>query len=568
MLQEQTLKSAPESKPNGTGPNLGTFDNFLGATGRGLGVGSAWGDPFEAVAGGSDGAPSDQQPDHYLRDEPMEDAESAPSPEEPAEPARASIQDAWDLPTQVSHLDPLLIPPPADLTEQGWQGIMALPDMGSLELEAVMLAGASDVTALIPLRPSPDLRWVAALQLEPKGRLPLSKLEECFVDLRRSRSRTVSLGFLRASPSLSPSRAAHFDQVPAFYAARDRAAVLEQADRAEETYLLPPCALATRLLATAKSASASAAAAGPIPAEVPPGTMLLAVVHRKDVVLARKPVFKLEGSSAPLAAATKTEAQAANPVAPATAAPEPEASALKVEAAVSAAPEQPDMAVSQVESTAPPELVGLDSLFQSIMGASLGGSQPIHADGRMDFGAAASQAIGSSYQYGQVNPQQQHWQGVLADPSFSAGPAPHAPQLALPGYAPQPAAGFQQQPFAPFASQHLHGATPPPPPQHAPDPGAYQGMAGPNHAFPSQFQTIQSPYPLQAHVQAPSQPQSQPPPMQFVPQNDAPGMQPHGQPGYRGSFRSPRGGGYRGRSNPRGSGPGRGGQMPPQRGPY
>ena len=70
-------------------------------------------------------------------------------------------------------------------------------------------------------------------------------------------------------------------QVPAFYAARDRAAVLEQADRAEETYLLPPCALATRLLATAKSASASAAAAGPIPAEVPPGTMLLAVVHRK-----------------------------------------------------------------------------------------------------------------------------------------------------------------------------------------------------------------------------------------------------------------------------------------------
>ena len=80
-LQEQTLKSAPESKPNGTGPNLGTFDNFLGATGRGLGVGSAWGDPFEAVAGGSDGAPSDQQPDHYLRDEPMEDAESAPSPE-------------------------------------------------------------------------------------------------------------------------------------------------------------------------------------------------------------------------------------------------------------------------------------------------------------------------------------------------------------------------------------------------------------------------------------------------------------------------------------------------------
>ena len=62
---------------------------------------------------------------------------------------------------------------------------------------------------------SPDLRWVAALQLEPKGRLPLSKLEEFFEDLRRSRSRTVSLGFLQASPSLSPSRAAHFDQVTA-----------------------------------------------------------------------------------------------------------------------------------------------------------------------------------------------------------------------------------------------------------------------------------------------------------------------------------------------------------------
>lgn len=42
---------------------------------------SAWADPYEVVAGGSDQAPSDQQPDHYLRDEPMEDAESAQLPE-------------------------------------------------------------------------------------------------------------------------------------------------------------------------------------------------------------------------------------------------------------------------------------------------------------------------------------------------------------------------------------------------------------------------------------------------------------------------------------------------------
>lgn len=73
------MKSAPEVKPDRT--SLGTFDSFLGSSARGLRMDSAWADPFEGVAGGSDQAPSDQQPDHYLRDEPMEDAESAQPPQ-------------------------------------------------------------------------------------------------------------------------------------------------------------------------------------------------------------------------------------------------------------------------------------------------------------------------------------------------------------------------------------------------------------------------------------------------------------------------------------------------------
>ena len=71
-------------------------------------------------------------------------------------------------------------------------------------------------------------------------------------------------------------------QVPASYAKRDRAAVLEQGQHGEEFYLLPPCPLATRLLATARSAKAiAAAAAGRLPSDVPESTMLMAVVHRK-----------------------------------------------------------------------------------------------------------------------------------------------------------------------------------------------------------------------------------------------------------------------------------------------
>ncbi len=70
-------------------------------------------------------------------------------------------------------------------------------------------------------------------------------------------------------------------QVPAFYAQRDRAAVLEQGQQGEEFYLLPACPLAVRLLATAKSARAVAVAAGPIPSDVPHSAMLIAVVHRK-----------------------------------------------------------------------------------------------------------------------------------------------------------------------------------------------------------------------------------------------------------------------------------------------
>lgn len=51
------------------------------------------------------------------------------------------------------------------------------------------------------------------MQLEPKGRLSLSHLEGFFEELRKSRSRTLSLGLLRASSNLSPSQAAMFDQV-------------------------------------------------------------------------------------------------------------------------------------------------------------------------------------------------------------------------------------------------------------------------------------------------------------------------------------------------------------------
>lgn len=70
-------------------------------------------------------------------------------------------------------------------------------------------------------------------------------------------------------------------QVPAFYAERNRASVLEQGNAGEEFYLLPACALANRLLATAKAAAASTPDTAPIPTEVPSDSMLIAIVHRK-----------------------------------------------------------------------------------------------------------------------------------------------------------------------------------------------------------------------------------------------------------------------------------------------
>ncbi|KAK9863349.1 hypothetical protein WJX84_009565 [Apatococcus fuscideae] len=350
-IKEQAVKSAPDVKQDRT--SLGTFDAFLGSSARGLGVESAWGDPFEAVAGGSDQAPSDQQPDHYLRDEPVEDAESAQPPEEPAQIAQAHPPNSWDPPTQISLMDPLLISPPADLLEQGWQGSMTVPDLGSFELEAVMLAGAADITSLLP-----------STELEPKGRLSLGHLESFFEELRKSRSRTLSLGLLRASAGLSPSRAALFDQVPTFYAERDRASVLEQGSAGEEFYLLPACPLANRLLATAKSAAATVPDAAPIPSEVPADSMLIAIVHRKDLVVARR------------SASVPSDSERAQP------SKEPEERAQASDTQQVAAKQEPpaveaaSLATPQAgESAAAPDLQGLDSLYQSIMGTSMGLAQ-------------------------------------------------------------------------------------------------------------------------------------------------------------------------------------------------
>ncbi|KAK9830781.1 hypothetical protein WJX74_006949 [Apatococcus lobatus] len=671
-IKEQAVKSAPDVKQDRT--SLGTFDAFLGSSARGLGVESAWGDPFEAVAGGSDQAPSDQQPDHYLRDEPVEDAESAQPPEEPAQIAQAHPPNSWDPPTQISLMDPLLISPPADLLEQGWQGSMTVPDLGSFELEAVMLAGAADITSLLP-----------STELEPKGRLSLGHLESFFEELRKSRSRTLSLGLLRASAGLSPSRAALFDQVPTFYAERDRASVLEQGSAGEEFYLLPACPLANRLLATAKSAAATVPDAAPIPSEVPADSMLIAIVHRKDLVVARR------------SASVPSDSERAQP------SKEPEERAQASDTQQVAAKQEPpaveaaSLATPQAgESAAAPDLQGLDSLYQSIMGTSMGlaqglpelgslpgslplsvlglpsssqaqpipmsfpmGSQPLPAS----LGSGLSSMLGSSIPAGSssqpmdprarradsrmqpspsphqdpgpipagptppptssaaapVNPRdprarrsqqgppgvppppppqasapaQQPSSGVSAafpaaaamqqqDPGVGGSAAgqfgsrqpqwqgmqPEAPIPSVPaGYAQQSAAGLSQQPFMPYANQQQHhgGLIPPPPPHQAADPSIYPGLSGPNPALIHHFQTVQSPYPLQAHVQAPSQPQPPPPPMQFVPQNDAPGMQGHGHRNH-GSFRSPRGGGWRARGNSRGAG--RRGHMAPLRGPY
>ena len=78
MWQEQALRSTPEPPASAAGLSLGALNSVLGPSARtGAGPDNVWGDPFEGIAGGSDQAPSDQQPDHYLRDEPMEDAESA-----------------------------------------------------------------------------------------------------------------------------------------------------------------------------------------------------------------------------------------------------------------------------------------------------------------------------------------------------------------------------------------------------------------------------------------------------------------------------------------------------------
>ncbi len=52
-----------------------------------------------------------------------------------------------------------------------------------------------------PKRISPPLCLV---QIELKGRVPLGKLESFLVDLRHSRSRTVTLGLLRGAADATP----------------------------------------------------------------------------------------------------------------------------------------------------------------------------------------------------------------------------------------------------------------------------------------------------------------------------------------------------------------------------
>ncbi|GAB4816000.1 hypothetical protein N2152v2_003046 [Parachlorella kessleri] len=183
-----------------------------------------------------------------------------------------------------------LFQPPADPGALGrgvWEGQFGIPGAGAFLLAADALAGSGDVAGML-----------GEQEIELKGRVPLGKLESFLVDLRHSRSRTVTLGLLRGAADATPDERTILDDVVSQYASRQRTGFGEAREYAGaggaperiEIYIVPAgTELVGRVLRAARGASAGAEAAAAVEAAVPgggteigEGQLLLLLIHKRD----------------------------------------------------------------------------------------------------------------------------------------------------------------------------------------------------------------------------------------------------------------------------------------------
>ncbi|KAK9828602.1 hypothetical protein WJX72_000989 [[Myrmecia] bisecta] len=166
----------------------------------------------------------------------------------------------------VADLAPLMAPS-SGLQPQTWKGRLHYPGQGRYNAVADDLAGPVSMS-----------KFGLGRELDVKGRMGCDKLEEYLEELRHSRSRTVSVGLLRAA---SGDDAAHFVKLADNYARKQRSSVLETGSPHLEAHVVPQCSVADRLLTTARQAAAPAAR-DTLPAALGDDRLLLVIVHRKD----------------------------------------------------------------------------------------------------------------------------------------------------------------------------------------------------------------------------------------------------------------------------------------------
>ncbi|KAL6753875.1 hypothetical protein V8C86DRAFT_419512 [Haematococcus lacustris] len=175
-------------------------------------------------------------------------------------------------------------------------------DYGSMRVAVHQYGGCAELACLLT---PPGQHPSTPGALEVKGTLRVEKVEEFLDELRaRSRSRSVSLGLLRAVsaevgldphspaalalaaaasvPGGGPGQDSHvaLARMAEVYSTKHRSAVFHP-NQGVEAYLVPAGRLAQRLLRTVLL-SAPPHHVHLLPANVPPGELLLVVIHRRD----------------------------------------------------------------------------------------------------------------------------------------------------------------------------------------------------------------------------------------------------------------------------------------------
>ena len=114
--------------------------------------------------------------------------------------------------------------------EPVWAGIFVVPGAGSFPAAVRHVGGASAASALLGVPPGAPIDII--------GRVALDKFAGFVEELRRSRSRTVSLALVALAPDAAPGDAAFASTLLEGYGAKARLGKLGLLDAGVEGYLL------------------------------------------------------------------------------------------------------------------------------------------------------------------------------------------------------------------------------------------------------------------------------------------------------------------------------------------